>query len=609
MDKFFKKWFNGSLRHKILLVLSLCMITPLFILSIINYKVTLGTLEKNVNNLSRQDAEKLSYYFYREMIDFFNLAYFCSQDTDIVKALSATKTPGYLDTAYNLINHRIINSEIAKRARYPFEYTFVLTDGRIITKYSYSDGTNYHEVSDNLKKEQWFKELMSLNIYATRVFAHNDYVSDLSGDMIYFARNIIDDSQNIGVVLVGFSKYHISRLLANSTISPDSSIYVLDNNGVCIAEGEDNPLEFSSISSGDMISAFQGSSSSDGRRYMTIAGKKQIINGYKFPMTDLSDRMWYVMMLTPLNTVMKDVTYIKYVTAFLILLCLVALFVLVLLVEKYILNPIININSLMKKVRQGDTLVHSDVKGEDEIGQLSAGFNDMTHELHLYIENIHREEKEKRDLELRMLQSQINPHFVRNTLNVIRWMAELRRAEGISRALLSFIRLVDYNISGNSVYVSLKDEISNIEEYINIQKLRYGNRFMGTIEIHEGVMECKLLKLSIQPIVENCIIHGFQNISWHGEIKITGIKRDDKLIITVSDNGRGMDSKTAGVILCEENLPNKHDRFGSIGLANVNRRIKLNFGEEFGLSIESEENKGTTVTMVLPCLTGDEGAY
>lgn len=584
--------------------MALCTVAPILVFGLINYRVAFSTLEKYISMSAAQGAEKLSYYVAREMTDYFNLALLCSQDRGIVSALSAARDSPSLSAAQASISSSVEASGIARQVRYPFEYTYILPDGRLITNYSYSspDGSSFSAQSAAIRGEPWYRELAFMDLSATRVFVHASYVYGMGGDMIYIARNVISEIQNRGVVLIGYGKYHLARLLANATVSPNSSIFIVDSSGACIAEGEENQCHFADIAPLDLGAIFAGRLGPSGREYRTIAGRKEIVNGFSFPLGSLSNRLWFVLTVTPLATIMKDVTTITYATFGLMTFCLLSLLAMVLWVDRKFLDPIIDISALMNGLRNGDTSLRSDVRRSDEVGQLAIGFNEMSAELALYIEGIQREEREKREYEIRALQAQINPHFIRNTLNVIRWMAELRRAEGISRAILSFMRLVDYNISGESMYATLRDEVANAEEFLYIQNLRYGNRFTGAYSIEAGAEDCLVLKLALQPLIENCIVHGLSGLSRRGEIGVSARLRGKDLVVAVSDNGKGAPPGILAAAI--DGRPLGADGSGKIGLANVERRIKLNFGGDYGLSFESTEGEGTTVTMVVPAIVG-----
>ena len=201
-----------------------------------------------------------------------------------------------------------------------------------------------------------------------------------------------------------------------------------------------------------------------------------------------------------------------------------------------------------------------------------------------------------------MLQSQIKPHFVRNTLNSIRWMAEMRGAEGISHAILSFSGLLDYNFRDADMMTTVKEELQYVEEYIYLQKLRYQNKFVSKIQVEEDILSCKILKLSFQPIVENSINHGLAFKQERGTLEIRGYRQEDKLVFIIEDDGVGMDEATLRGALSPDSGEKLRDSGTRIALVNVQQRMKMNFGDEYGIMIESEKGQGTKVTMVFPVI-------
>lgn len=211
--------------------------------------------------------------------------------------------------------------------------------------------------------------------------------------------------------------------------------------------------------------------------------------------------------------------------------------------------------------------------------------------------------KKKADMEFQILQAQINPHFLYNTLDSIKWLAVIQNVHNISSMTNSLINLLKYNISRNNKTVMLSEELESVKNYVNIQKYRYGDIFEVTYDVNEDLLEYRILKFILQPIVENAIFHGFENMEGNCLIKIIARKKDEYLIIEIIDNGIGITNER----LEDIQSPNKDKgKFSGIGLRNIEERIKLYFGEKYGLTIDSKLHEGTHVSLFLPIISNEE---
>ena len=201
------------------------------------------------------------------------------------------------------------------------------------------------------------------------------------------------------------------------------------------------------------------------------------------------------------------------------------------------------------------------------------------------------------EMEFKILQAQINPHFLYNTLDSIRWMATLQGTSIISTMVSSIINLLKYNFSRNGTLVYLSEEIESVKDYISIQKFRYGDMFDIKYDIPKDILEYKTIKFIMQPIVENAIFHGFENIEHIGVIRISAYIEKDFLYILISDNGVGMTEEELQNVIHRK--PSKK-QYLDIGIQNVDNRIKFYCGQDYGLSLTSIKYVGTTATFKLP---------
>ena len=233
-----------------------------------------------------------------------------------------------------------------------------------------------------------------------------------------------------------------------------------------------------------------------------------------------------------------------------------------------------------------------------ELRIISSSFEHMAKTIQSLMERVHMEEKELRKTELKALQAQINPHFLYNTLDSIQWMCEQGKTKDAAEMVRALARLFRISISRGRELITLREELQHAENYLIIQSYRYRSQFSYTIDASDGLMNCLCNKITIQPLIENAIYHGIDRMVEKGEIKISvnpAVDESDDILITVSDNGIGMTKEQCSKILAKDRSDS-----GGIGVKNVNDRLKIYFGEKYGLSIESELDVGTTVTVRIP---------
>lgn len=273
-------------------------------------------------------------------------------------------------------------------------------------------------------------------------------------------------------------------------------------------------------------------------------------------------------------------------------------------ISRSISGPILGLSQVTHEIAQGDFSVRADEKGDRELGALAASVNNMAEHLSVMVMQIREDERKMRKAELRLLQEQINPHFLYNTLDAIVWMIEdgkSEQAENMVVSLSTFFRTV---LSRGREFISIREEVQHIRSYLEIQKARYQDILSYEIQVAPELYPYETLKMTLQPLVENALYHGVKNKRSGGLIRISG-ERDGKLIrFKVEDDGIGMNAEALTHLQEEIRRPCKETDTG-FGMANVNERIRMNFGADYGLMIESEEGKGTRVWVTIPAVLSE----
>lgn len=309
----------------------------------------------------------------------------------------------------------------------------------------------------------------------------------------------------------------------------------------------------------------------------------------------------------PVDLVVINSNYIMVTTFAVAMAAILLCLVLSPIIIRSLTKPLNAIVRTMNKVQDGDTHARVSLKNNDEFGYIGKSLNSMLDNLNeLFATNLEKQNR-LRLAELKALYAQINPHFLYNTLDSIKWLAKLNGVDDIVLIVSQLGKLLKNSIRNQKDSVLISEEISLIGNYLAIQKVRYSDKFDVDIQIEESILDCVVPKFIIQPIVENAIIHGIEDKVGKAHLMIKGWHEENKIIFEVKDDGVGIPGEKLDRIRKLTQAPNDD----SIGIANVNKRIKLYYGEEYGLEIKSAENIGTITYITMPFsntpLTDEEG--
>ncbi len=279
--------------------------------------------------------------------------------------------------------------------------------------------------------------------------------------------------------------------------------------------------------------------------------------------------------------------------------------ILALLLRNMIAAPVAALQAQLQRIGEGDFTPNPDIEWANEMGDIGRGINGLSRSVCTLMEKRLEDERQKKDLEYRMLQNQINPHFLYNTLNSIKWMATIQHATGIAEMTISLSRLLKSVSKGNERLVPLQEEFALLNDYFTIQQYRYGGTItldVIWIEDERLCQDCMIPRFTLQPLVENAIFHGIEPKGCAGSIELT-IKTDKEtgdVLILLTDDGVGMSDEQAKQILTEPSAEQAGAKFRHVGVWNVHRRLQYSFGEDYGLSVDAQLGQGTTVTIRLP---------
>ncbi|MCR8632830.1 sensor histidine kinase [Paenibacillus radicis (ex Xue et al. 2023)] len=405
----------------------------------------------------------------------------------------------------------------------------------------------------------------------------------------------------IGYMIMRIDVKYIFNKFRDITLGAGSHIFIVNGKGTVISSQNPQHKVATPYPDDTLIDELKQNRVTETYSFnTTIAGKRHLIAYTYIPRAD-----WYVVSTIPFSYLDHESVKISFYILVLGISCFVLALLLSYYVSKSISSPLKCLIDSMNNVKLGNLVVQIDDRSSDELGKVTTNFNQMVSELQYLIDEVKMKEKLKRLAELKSLQAQINPHFLSNSLNTVRWLANVQKANNISNLITSLISLLHGCMGKGSELISIREEIEYVKNYLNIMAYRYYDKFMVHFEIEEDILDCHILKFALQPIVENCLLHGIEPMEGQGLIIIKGYRVQNELKITITDNGVGMDEHTLNSLLQQTTTINQ-SRFSGIGIRNVDERIKLYFGEKFGLSIHCVPNLFTTVEITIPTAGGED---
>lgn len=403
-----------------------------------------------------------------------------------------------------------------------------------------------------------------------------------------------------GVLLVDMSFSGIEQICKDVELaSSDGYLYLIDGDGEIIYHPRQQLIYAGLLEENNRTAAGY----EDGSHAEAFGGAKRQVTVKTVGYTG-----WKLVGVVPADNIWDNYGQLLLFFLFVVLFSIFLLVFVNLHLSERISVPIKTLERAVKELEAGREEVDIDVSGPYEIEHLGHSIRSMVSTMRHLMDDIIEQEAQKRRSELDVLQSQINPHFLYNTLDSVVWMTENGRTDEAILMVTSLARFFRISLSRGSNIIPIADELEHARHYLTIQKMRYKNKFSAVIAAEDGVEGLYTIKLIVQPILENAIYHGMAYADGDGEITVRARRDGEDVVIEVADNGPGMPEEMVERLLDQSYAAAPGTKGSGIGLRNVHQRIRLTFGEEYGLAIHSEPDAGTTVCIRLPVLEGPEAA-
>ncbi|ONI46318.1 hypothetical protein AN641_01740 [Candidatus Epulonipiscioides gigas] len=543
-----------SFEKKLILTVILTILLPIIITIILMYNIWENTLYQKTDEYLKYVADNIIIKLDKLIADVEGAGIYISEH-EILNDYLKNDNQTNADKACALIKNYISNNEIINAVYIIGENVETLD----IIKKSGETFNNFTIIESYKKlKEGWYIK-QYVPFYIKNIGEKGKIIIEVNADIFYQSLNEIHYKQAKEVYLVN----NLGQLIASKEWNTTGNII---------------PAEYHSfLTKGSSV--YENIISSENH---IVLVSEELSNG------------WKLIFSTPRLEYLSDVLFFQYQMTACILVIAVAGLIIIVYVSKQLTRPLKDLANEMNKFGQGDLNSHLEIRTQDEIASLNHTFNQMVGDMKKLIESEYEQKVLKQNAEIRSLQMQINPHFLYNTLDTINWLARMRGMDDVGDITASLGRLMRYSLSKKK-YVQIKEEIQNLKDYVEIQEIRYGDKVSVIFQVDKELNTFYIPKLLIQPIVENAIVHGIEGKVDESTVFVKVEKSAQDINIIIEDNGIGISPETLDKILSKEDT--KTSGHTSIGITNVNKRIQMVYGKEYGMHIDSIQGKGTKITL------------
>ncbi len=405
----------------------------------------------------------------------------------------------------------------------------------------------------------------------------------------------LEDGRNLGYMVMRANESAFADVYRDADLGAGTKIFVMNSAGRILSSTEESLPIAGNYPDPALLKLLQ----------QQAADRQQVFDYgdclVSFSLVEGAD--WFVVSLIPYSYIYSNAAAAFVETGLIVLAGFLAALGLAYRFSATLLRPLDRLRQAMQRAQIGNLQGEIEPEYNDEIGELTRRFNQMLRHIRELIERVQQRERQKRQAELQALQAQINPHFLSNTLNTVRFLAQVQNAHNIEEITTSLINMFQFMVGRGEEMVTVRQEIAYIRDYINVQEYRYLDKFSITYDIEPEVLDCRLPKMLLQPLVENSLIHGIAPMEGQGLLSLKGYREAEELRLILTDNGVGIEKEILAHLF-EREGQDHHRGLSGIGFANVDERIKLYFGDAYGLQIESVPGFYTTVVVRLPLVWG-----
>lgn len=575
-----------SYRRTLLFAFVIIGIVPLTLFSIYNFVNTYNLNEHRTETYIKSNLDIASDLIEYNLGIFSDIVEYLASDLEVVRII---KDDMYL-TAERNFNDTQSLYKITQTitAGLPVDVPIHYINSRQQSRYS---STDYLDPIYTGKRGDFFAEMSKSKdvVHYIKRRVDGDQSLDVSFSMGKAIRSLEDESEIIGYVIIDIYDTYFQDIINSILVEDIFNVYIVDSNNTIITDGKYRNLTGFRFDENFKNTLEITNNYHDFGKYNTVLDSKNYVGYYR--KTDVFG-ITIVQLIS--RSLFFDQSFQQLNSYIIILISLI--FALIYLMSKlatYIYRPINMLVSEMYKVENGDFTANVKLNVDNEIGALGNSFNNMVQRVNKHIETDYKNQIIIQKSKLTILKAQIKPHFLYNCMNLISMMSNLGENEKVSKMSSLLSQYYRYNISNLEDIVTVKQEVEQIERYLEIQKIRYVEKLEYNISVDSSILEEKMLKLILQPIVENSIEHGIEKIHTDGVVNIDIQKSNNTIVFSILDNGPGFSKVSMN------NVETINDKSKHVGLVNTIQRIKYYYGDEYGITV-GRKNDCTVVVITIP---------
>lgn len=404
-----------------------------------------------------------------------------------------------------------------------------------------------------------------------------------------------DENSNLkGILLFNLRADFFKNILDNPQISENGYLGLVTDEGVMCFKNVKDKYQMNE----DVINRLRLAKMKQGNFKFKAASGENMIAVYN----TIKLNNWRLVAVLPEKEIISKANYIKYITIVLVIFLIIFGITLSNILAKILSKPVVDLTRKVKKVREGDLDVPFDIDASNEVGVLNNVIGELLKKIKNLLVTVKEEQEKKTHLEMEVLQEQINPHFLYNTLYSIKQLCDLGESDNAGKMISALSNFFRIGISRGNEIIKVEEEIEHVKNYLYIQNMRYCDDFTYEINIQPTILKCKIVKLTLQPLVENAIYHGVKKKRGKGLICIYGTMVEDDIKIEVIDNGAGVtEDRLKEIQQCLYSVEDKKKALG-FGLRNVHQRLQLHYGNKYGIEIKSNVDNGTVISVKIPVI-------
>lgn len=591
-----KKVFQKPIKKQIMLLFLPVVLAAVLIIGLFAYFFETNNIKKNASILTQSMVSQISILLNDKMMTVFtqmiNLSNSPSVNTLLLSEGSAEEDFKSLMACYGSME------EIYRNYDQMVDSLYFCNNRGVEVKYFVNDVPKHI----GLSLPQWMKKYNSSPHGVYWLNEHRDEVfQTMVPHKVISVFRLIGSPQSAssGILLFNLNSSYFSTILDNVHVSENGYMMLISKDGTLQSASMQNRYCLT-LSAVEKLKEHFGSSGS--MALQSVTNQRMLIT-YQ----SIDANGWIVAAVMPESDLLSTAGEFKYILLVLVLALTLLVIWLSNVLAKSISKPIEYLSNQVIKFDNGDMSVSFHVDAGNEIGVLAHGLSYLKVTVTELLAQVRREQEQKTKMQLLALQEQIKPHFLYNTIGSIRQLVNMRNNRMASDMCVELARFYRLGISGGKEIVTLEEELDHVASYLEIQKMRYGDDFEYEINVDESLLPTQILKLSLQPLVENAIYHGIKTKDGIGMILVSGKMQEEKIILTVFDDGVGIEPESLVDLRSKLRQPPEINHTKYFGLRNVNTRLKLYFGEESGVVLESVPGVYTQVSLVIPLAKAGEG--